>query len=54
MNLAKVCLLASIVAGVGLAARPRAGAQNSEWRLDYAAALQEARDTGKPLFVVIR
>lgn len=54
MNLAKVCLLACFVAGAGLTVRSRAGAQISEWRTDYAAALLEARDTGKPLFVVIR
>ncbi len=54
MKLAKVSMLACFVVGAGLIARTRAGAQNSEWRSDYAAALQEARDTGKPLFAIIR
>ncbi len=37
-----------------LVVRHSATARQSEWRTDYAAALAEAKQTGKPLFVVIR
>jgi len=32
----------------------QAHAENLPWHTDYTAALQEARDTGKPLLVAFR
>lgn len=50
----RIMSIAASLTVISAAFFTRATAQQSEWRMDYAAALQEAKQTGKPLFAVIR